>query len=258
MLDITSLRMALDRVKVDLGPQLLQNSKYSLVVIQILKCYSLFSYQNNVVDYSNIGMLPESILSYLYSTDTLICETVLSQRQPSSTYQTLDSEQLRILCEGLLSAKSQIENYLSFRPEHYSGMDMALVMQFRHSVQMVYRLSLLDDPGWNRASVSNTVDVIDCLEQAAQRLEQASKITASTGNSAAHSVILKALTGLRASIPTQDAVLEQLGTLPRDMQVPGDPGAETQNAIPWSEMTFSMEDDTWLTEALSATYGWGG
>lgn len=38
MLDITSLRMALDSVKVGLGPQLLQNSKCSLVVIQNLKC----------------------------------------------------------------------------------------------------------------------------------------------------------------------------------------------------------------------------
>lgn len=182
---------------------------------------------------------------------------VLLQRQSASLNLSLDLEEVDILNQGLLSAKSEIENYLSFKPGHYLGMDMALVLQFRHSVQMVYRLSLLEDPGWDRACVGDTVDMISCLEQAAQRLEQASEITTSTGNIAAHGVILKALRRLIDSIPTRDTPSEQQEeTFPEDMAFTDDFSAEANNMLSWSTMMGCMEDDSWLTEALLASYSW--
>lgn len=198
----------------------------------------------------------ESVLSYLFSSQTFISEMILLQRQSTSVNWPLDLEQVNILRQGLLSAKSQIENYLSFEIDQYLSMDMALVMQFRHSVQMIYRLSLLKNPDWERVFVGDIVDVIECLEQATQRLEQASKIITSMGNSAAHGAISKVLRGLRASLPTRDAILDQQqGAFPGDMEIAGALAVEADNVMSWSTKMGCMEDDTWLTEAILASYG---
>lgn len=131
----------------------------------------------------------------------------MQQGPPTLYYRSCDFSRLEILHQCLHSAISTTETYLSFTPDQYSGVNIIFMLIFRHSTQLLYQLSLLEDPGWDRAWVRETIDVVNCIDQAAERLEVASDIAGSVDNGSAQHFYFQTAVGLRISIPAWRAAL---------------------------------------------------
>ena len=196
ILYIKPLIASLEQVRSKLTPELLQNSQ---------SFHSLATHNLGGSTYSFTDLL----LTYLYHTEALIYSIALMQRESTSLYhRSSDFRRIEYLHHCLHAAKASIDNYLAFTPNQYAGMTMIIMMLFGQGMQFIYRLCVLEDPGWDRQLARETVDTVQCLEQAAQRLDAASYIAGSMGNRSVNKLFSKASSALRSSIPVWKTALE--------------------------------------------------
>lgn len=177
---------------------------------------------------------------YLHSTETVINSLALAEYGPPSPYHRgYDSRRTEFLHQCLDSAKSTVDAYLSFSPTELTGISILPMLQFRHSTQLLYRLSLLEDPSWDRSFVGESIDIVRCLSQAADRFEMASDVAKSAGNRSGQKFLSKVASGLRNLTPAWSAALGQ----------PGAAGPEA-GSIHTESMVLGFADDTWLQDAF--------
>jgi hypothetical protein len=81
----------------------------------------------------------------------------------------LDLQRTEYLTACMYATKSSLDNFISTSLIH---MNMHSVLVFSHSAQVLYKLSVLDYPGWDRTLVRATIDVVWYFEQAAIRMEE--------------------------------------------------------------------------------------
>ena len=144
------------------------------------------------------------------------------------------------------AAKASIDSYLAIKPDQYAGMNMSLMMLFGQSVQFLYRLSILEDSGWDRDLARQTVDTVRCLEQGAERLEAASELAVLVDNGPAQKLFSRAASGLRSSIPIWRTALEQ-PVQPIATDIPGALNFDASTAGP-ALMDFS--DVMWFEDTF--------
>ena len=123
---------------------------------------------------------------------------------------------------------------------------MILMMLFGQGMQFIYRLCVLEDSGWDREVARETVDAVQCLEEAAQRLEAASCIARSLGNGSTEKLFSKASSALRSSMPlwknsleppSQPAHAEPIGDFDME-QFSAGPAMLDFSDVMWFENTF--------------------
>lgn len=91
---------------------------------------------------------------------------------------------------------------------------------------MLYRLSLTDDPGWDRATIRQTVDLIAVLEKAAGRFAAVARdVGLKSDGPDGGDMFTKGANALYSTIPAWKASLEQCGAIP-----PSDSSASTAGA----------------------------
>lgn len=112
----------------------------------------------------------------------------------------------------------------------------------------------MEDPAWDRATVHNTVDLLQVLERGAERL---ASVPAAVGlKSLGGDMFTKSSVTLRTSIPIWRRALEHAGAIPRDDSVPGalaGPGSTAEPALgPDSFMPIDFSDDAWMTDMFTS------
>jgi hypothetical protein len=70
------------------------------------------------------------------------------------------------------AARSSVNTYLSFDIAQLPGMNFFIMLQVLHSIHILFRLSVLEDPEWDNSVVRNATDVISCLDQICSRLDK--------------------------------------------------------------------------------------
>lgn len=119
---------------------------------------------------------PETVLSFAYNTSVIIYELALTSHHPSTAFTAFDAQRLEYLNACLHATKAVADHFLSINvPSRYRGIHFMFVVQYSHAAQVLYRLSILEDPAWDRGAVRQTADVLDYLARAVARIEVACK-----------------------------------------------------------------------------------
>ncbi|KAI1863722.1 uncharacterized protein JN550_009422 [Neoarthrinium moseri] len=188
----------------------------------------------------------QTVTAQLRSTEVAIYELALSPQTSSSAYKIQDYRRREYLQMCLESAKAFMDVFLQIEPAEYCGIPLWLMIQFAHCAQAIYRLSLLDDPGWDRSAVRQFVDVLEILERAAVRMTAAHEACGYSINGSDKGVFTRSAAALRATIPQWSAALEQVGA------IAARPTARTNPDLPVDPMLIDFTDDTWLTDVFSS------
>ncbi len=90
-----------------------------------------------------------------------------------------------------------------------------MFLHYSRSTQILYRLSLTDDPAWDRAAVRQSVDLLATLEEAAARFAGVVRAASlSSDGPDGGDMYTKGAAALRATIPIWRSSLEHVGAIP--------------------------------------------
>lgn len=178
----------------------------------------------------------------------MIHEIALFQLPSASFYRTFDFRRFEYLHNCVPAIKSGLDNFLSLDSTEFIGLNFSVMLQFSHSIQVLHRLSCLQNPGWDRALIRSTVNVLSYLEQVAARMDQAHEDWKLETNSKEITVYSKGSQLLRLAGPIWAASMEKADAdaIPRDAM-----GNESmRSAMDDTLMEFS--DETWFTDVFGS------
>ena len=110
-----------------------------------------------------------SILLYLANAELTIHEVAL--RAPS-TPNSPELHRLESLYTSLQAAKSWLDLWLSVPIDKYMAVSFTIFFQFSRALVSLYRLSILEDPAWDKALVRNTANVLEYLDRMAYMMKK--------------------------------------------------------------------------------------
>jgi hypothetical protein len=107
----------------------------------------------------------DTILSHIYYTELAIHETAIVE--PKSTFNPIMSNMHRYeAMEACLDAvRSWFDRHFSIPSYVYIGMTFGYWWNLAHCLLTLYRLSVLDEPSWNRRAVRDRIDLLATLDQ---------------------------------------------------------------------------------------------
>lgn len=180
----------------------------------------------------------------MYHAETLIYEIPLHQSPSLTLGETSIFRRHQFLQGCLEAAKSAVENEISSGTPQYSGTSFYPLMHSMHGVQILYRLSLLEEPGWDTADVHHSANVMGYLEQLALLLERVhGHLAAQTG--VTDSTWLMGAHKLRGSLPKWSAALDNAGVT----------SMHGHDVLEFDETMLDFSNDSWFTDFLS-TAAW--
>ncbi|KAH8668875.1 hypothetical protein BX600DRAFT_460872 [Xylariales sp. PMI_506] len=169
----------------------------------------------------------------------------------------LSLDRLKLLVECLESVKRNIGNYFKFPPKEYPGFPFAMFCHFSHSIQTLYRLSMLDEPDWDRAAVRRSADLTAILGEAADKV---GSVPASLGLSAQDSMgdfYTRASSIMRVTSTVWGANLDQ--ALNNTSEAPNLANTVEQdfstidaNSSDTMPMMMDIVSDGWLTDLFAS------
>lgn len=188
------------------------------------------------------------VRAHMHSTEVAIYELAMFHPSSSSAFKSTDYKRREYLQAGLESAKAFLECFLAIDAADYPGLSFWLMIEYAHSAQVLYRLCLLDDPGWDRSLARQSADIIYYLEQTVLKMEKAHEIGDYSVNGDDGSLFTKAAAALKVTIPLWTTTLEQVGAV---TTAQGQGMSDTVNAQV-DPMLMDFTDDTWLTDMFAS------
>lgn len=162
----------------------------------------------------------------LYHTPLAPTDHVFSFRRPEYLYACVQSSKL------------VIENFISMEPLQYTSGSMYENLHIMHAIQTLHRLSLLDEPGWDRVAVRKMADVMSYLEQLVLKLEVAhTQVAMEFG--VGHSIWSRGAKRLKVALPKWSAGLDE----PTQ--------TEPQDNLGLDSMMLDLSSDAWYNEFFS-------
>ncbi|KAJ5278979.1 hypothetical protein N7478_004351 [Penicillium angulare] len=87
-------------------------------------------------------------------------------------------QRLESLYTALQATKNWLDVWLSFSPDFYQGLPFTLFFQFARNIVSLYRLSTLEDPGWDRNMVRSTANILDIIERIIYNMKKCANMVA--------------------------------------------------------------------------------
>jgi hypothetical protein len=188
------------------------------------------------------------LLSYLYITEVLMYEIAFLPQGAPASRSNFNFKRLEYLNACLQSAKSSLDVFLSFEPLQYVGMSFPIILHFSYSIQILYRLSILEDPEWDRDVVRSTADVIWYLEQVAVKMGEVNEALRLEYIGMGTTSFARGAEAIRATIPLWNSVLERNAngptTSPQGAAQGGDGFPDTGPA--------NLSDDSWFMDIFAS------
>jgi hypothetical protein len=112
----------------------------------------------------------EMVLLYLYGTEVQIHEPALFGLDSAASNPTLDYQRIEYLTACLQACKASLDNYLTIPA---ITMNMVQVLAFSNTCQILYSLSVIEYPGWDRYTARATADVLWYFDRVCTKFEEA-------------------------------------------------------------------------------------
>ncbi|KAG7056027.1 Zn(II)2Cys6 transcription factor [Colletotrichum scovillei] len=145
----------------------------------------------------------DTIIAQLHCTELSIQEITLSNKTGTCVPANLpDVARLDIYYACLHAVKAWFDHFLTLPPAAYYTTPFLTFSQLSHCTIALYRLSVLEDPVWDRASVRSTIDLIATLDEIGDRFmrvcsEAGLNVDVEEGNAFAKAV--KTIKGLKGT-----------------------------------------------------------
>ncbi|KAH6653168.1 hypothetical protein BKA67DRAFT_659807 [Truncatella angustata] len=191
-------------------------------------------------------------------------QPVQPRPSPSSVIKPVDIPRLQALHDCLQAIKRSMSIVLSFEPVQYVGFPFAFMCHMSHSLQTLYRLSVLDEPDWDRAAVRREVDVIAVLNSLADKMSKVAAAAGLKGDATmpCGDMFSKGSNTLRATAsiwgsslpPIEDATSSAADAGPGQF---GDAGIAETAEISADTMALMLDlnSDPWLTDLFTSWEG---
>ncbi|KAF2812287.1 uncharacterized protein BDZ99DRAFT_439292 [Mytilinidion resinicola] len=110
----------------------------------------------------------EVVLLHLHSTALYISELGILKSAASAN--NTDFQDVECLYASLRSLKSWLDIFFTIPPARYTGIPFSIFSQFMRCLVVLYRLSAIDDPGWDKQVARNTYNVAEVLRMVSTNL----------------------------------------------------------------------------------------
>jgi hypothetical protein len=133
------------------------------------------------------------------------------------------------------------------------GTTFSIFAQFSHCIILLFKLTTLEEPGWDTNEVKKRADLLNILEGLAQRLDSIPRLlglvdAVGTGESGLFFKSSRLIRGIRASFLAEMAPTP----LQTDVQPNGNPDTAEfigESLVP-DDIAMHLADDPWLTDIL--------
>ncbi|KAJ5996867.1 hypothetical protein N7499_006820 [Penicillium canescens] len=192
----------------------------------------------------------KAVLMYLSNAELTINEiSIVLPAVPNAP----DLKRLDSLYISLNATKSWLDLWLSIPPKNYIVISFVMFFQFTRAIVNLYKLSILEDPAWDRTMVRNTANLISYLESIEANLKEGAEHIATAGGTDMNILEkgLKMVQGLKQGWEPKlneiwyDAPMNQ-SILQADM------GVGPPNGLVPESLQFNGFDDSWMMEILGS------
>ncbi|KAH7117077.1 hypothetical protein B0J11DRAFT_108797 [Dendryphion nanum] len=114
---------------------------------------------------SQVVLSNNTVHSYLISCEMTIYELALFRSSVTNSEKTYDFRRIEYLNSCLKAARACTDHFFAFDVESIIGMNFFLTLHCLQGLRTLYRLSIFDELGWDRAAVRRTSDVIAYLQR---------------------------------------------------------------------------------------------
>lgn len=118
----------------------------------------------------------EIVLSCLYNAEVSIYELALLPLDPSLLDNGMSLRRIKYLHACVEATKQALEHFLTFEAAQYPAIPCCVMFQFTRSIQVLYLLSIHEEPGWDRSAVRSCADVLDYISRIAAKLTEAHEL----------------------------------------------------------------------------------
>ncbi|RAK81612.1 transcription factor domain-containing protein [Aspergillus fijiensis CBS 313.89] len=169
LVQITRTRLLADQILQ--GPW--SEGVYGLHPTQALAAFHLKAFESRLETIKVEMPIPladnKPILFHLYDTEISLYEVALVKPPPD---EEMSSQRLGHLYACLHVVKQFFDLFFTIAPAEYTSLALSYLTQVSHCLVTLFRLSTLDYPGWDKAAVKGTVDLLAVAEQIATRMSQ--------------------------------------------------------------------------------------
>ncbi len=123
------------------------------------------------------GTNPELEIVQLFMLTTELIVNEAAPKAPLTVAGTTDLLRLECLERVLACADAWFRIFFSMPDTALLELPLAIFWQLHHNTAALFRLTVLDDPAWDRDAVRRTVDVFEMLERLAVNLEHVPGLT---------------------------------------------------------------------------------
>ena len=145
--------------------------------------------------------------------------------------------------------RSFLEIWLAMTPHDFLDLPFPMFCQAGHCLIVLYKLTVFEDPMWDREYVRNTLDVLTTLDTMVDTLYQAAKIIGDDNEMVEQNFLTK---GCRVMAQMRAGWASKLET--PSTVLPITP-ATNHTEEPASDMFADLMSDRWLTDMLAT---WDG
>jgi hypothetical protein len=236
---LNSFQTQLEAVKSQIPVHLQKDSKF-------LFCF----FHSDGLSLQPLTTLTEAVLMYLSNAELTINEiSIVQPAVPNAP----DLKRLDSLYISLNATKCWLDLWLSIPPKNYIIISFVMFFQFTRAIVNLYKLSILEDPAWDRTMVRNTANLISYLESLEAKLQEGANHIATAGGTDMNILEkgLKMVQGLKQGWEPKlnevwyDAPMNQ-GILQAGM------GVGPPNGLVPESLQFNGFDDSWMMEILGS------
>ncbi|KAH8664499.1 hypothetical protein BX600DRAFT_464559 [Xylariales sp. PMI_506] len=159
-------------------------------------------------------------------------------------------ERLECLWRSVEAVKTWIDAVLSIPPVEYTGVSFIVWSQLTRCFAVLFRLSMYDEPGWDRQAVRNKVDMASMLDKIIFNLDEAGRQVGESSEEDLFALLAAKMRKTRAwvatkfaSDPEADSSWDNIG----QMSVPHDFGSDPDQ---WMSEALTFGNDVWLEEVF--------
>ncbi|KAK6832954.1 hypothetical protein PG987_007648 [Apiospora arundinis] len=197
------------------------------------------------------------VTTNIQSTKILIYE-LATYHQPPAVYSGFEYRRIEYLHSCLQATKSYLDKFHTLDAAAIPVCCSSVLFHFACTMKVLYRLLLLEDPGWDRVDARKECDIIYHLEQAASKFEQAHLAAEIDNEDSEGDLFKRGAIALRLTVPTWRAALDQLSTGEAGrgttslggggIRQSGGVGGSSSGHHPVDTVLMESMEDNWLSE----------
>ena len=149
------------------------------------------------------------VTTNIQSTTILIYE-LATYHQPPSVYSGFEYKRIEYLHMCLQVTKAYLERFHKLDAAAIAVCCSSVMFHFACAMKVLYRLLLLEDPGWDRVEARKEVDIVHHLEQVVDKFERAHMAAGIDNSDSEGDIFKRGAAALRLTVPIWRAALDQI------------------------------------------------